>query len=107
MQRWLGLLRTPVRKRPAAGPAYEKQSIDQLSDYDAWGREQVAQNAELTYRQLQRLLEHEHGVTAANNTMERCLASLLEAPKAYGRYRTVACSALESLSMEELSAYDD
>ena len=32
MQRWLGLLRTPVRKRPAAGPAYEKQSIDQLSD---------------------------------------------------------------------------
>ena len=52
MQRWLSLLSTPVRKRPAAGPAYENQSIEQLSAYDVWGREQVSQNAELTYRQL-------------------------------------------------------
>ena len=111
MGRWLAsLLDAPKaygRYRSAACSALESLSMEELSAYDVWGRETVGQNAEITYSELRRLLEREHHVTAADDTMRRWLASLLIAPRAYGRFRSAACSALESLSMEELSAYDD
>ena len=51
--------------------ALPRKTMASLQVYDDWGRAQLKEAVNVGYKDLRRLLEHEHGVTAANDTMAR------------------------------------
>ena len=78
-------------------------TLEKLATYDDWGRAQLLADEGHTYSSLRRLLEHEHCVTAADNTMRRWLAQLHTERPAISLKRPAAMVELVSKSQSELA----
>ena len=118
MQRWVAALNgcegAMPKKRRATMTACASKNIEELWVYDEWAQGKLSEDEGLTYRGLRRLLEVEHGVTAANGTMQRWLKSLSEGRPAIPRgrrgiprKRPASMMAMPCKSIEELQPYDE
>ena len=103
MQRWLQQLqagRSAVPyKRPPSMPALPVKSIEELADYDDWGRGKVTEEPDVSYRNLRRVLELDHCAAAPDDTMRRWLQQLQAGRTAVPCQRSPSMHAIAATSI--------
>ena len=99
MRRWLASLKRPQ------GAILTQLAQDDLEAYADFGRSCLAEG--LGYWAIRTRLKNEHGVTVADGTIRRWLASLNRPQGAMPKKRRATMTACASKNIEELWVYDE